>query len=152
MPKFAHALAVALLLCPASAAFATPPASPPPTLEERVAHGCRGPYRAVAVAKITGIRTQAHADGEARTASVEVVRMVKGEPAQVPAELHEFAPMPMPTDSEPPQLHAGWTYLMFLDAPEGAGWRLLLPQQSLGTHFDALLAQAQAQCAAAATP
>lgn len=152
MPTFAAAFAVALMLFPATAAVATPPASPPPTFEERVALGCNGRYRAVAVAKVTGIRTQAHADGESRTGSVEVVRMIRGEPAQVPAELHEFAPMPMPTDSEPPELHAGWTYLMFLDASEGGSSRVLLPQQSLGARFDALVAQAQAQCVGAGGP
>ena len=110
--KVPLAVTVCLLIA-WSGAIATPPAGGFTPIEQVVLGGCNF-ADSVALVRVSSLQLASIDGGEKQTATFEVVRMIKGSPADVPRQRDYSYSIPLETDSFPTRLTSGADYVMFL--------------------------------------
>ena len=140
-------LAVVLHTLP-ELAIAAPPIEGFPTLEERVARGCRD-ADTVVVAQVVNLHVKRAPGVEVKTGDVKVLRTLKGDPKNVPGSVSRSIPVPLTTDAFPVFLENNTPYVMFFRGRLGlaAGSEILPPHRNIPETFEAIISLAESACA-----
>ena len=144
-PTVHGAFAFAFGLLIAGLARATPPAGGFAPLEQVVSGACRL-SESVAVVRVSALRVDAIERGEKQTATLEVVRMIRGEASAVPAQRFYTYSIPPETDSFPTRVKSGGEYVIFLSRAN-PGFESLLPTGIYSAEpLERVIALAQSAC------
>ena len=130
---------------------AAPPLGGFRPIEEVVAGACHV-AETVAVARVARVVVEPMPDGEARVATIEVVRVIRGRAADVPATRTFWIQNPPPTDSFPTRVQAG-AELVFFVSRKDAGFQAIQPTGPYAhVPVDRVVALAESVCQAPETP